>query len=913
MPVVVLAHVVAAVLLWIVGARIGSRAAAVVAFAPLAGSFAWLLTARPGAEPAEFSWRWIDALDLELVLRLDGLGWLLGLLVTGVGALVVVYAASYLHDDPGVPRFLGTLVAFAGAMAGLVVADDLFTLFLFWELTSVTSFLLIGHGDRDGAARTAATRALLVTGAGGLVLLGGLVALALTADTTRISALASAAPAGAVATGAAVAVLIGALTKSAQVPFHFWLPGAMQAPTPVSAYLHSATMVKAGVILLVRFAPVLATLGPWRWLVVGAGVASLLLGGVRALTEHDAKLALAHGTVSQLGLLAVLAGLGVASLTYAAVAMLVAHALFKAPLFLVVGIVDHATGTRDLRRLGGLRHELPVVAVIAGLAAASMAALPPLAGFVAKEKALDALLGDGPGAVGVVALVGVVAGSVLTVAYTTRWWWTLFAGPRRPELHVHAPGPALVVPAAVLAVAGVAMGVAAGPVGELVADATGVDAALYLWPGVHPALGLSALAVTVGIGVAWVVRRRPLAPAPGWVPRGEVVYQRSYDGLLAGARRVAALVQPGSLPAYLTVVFVTVVAVAVGAIVAGAGPGPLAVRWAAGPAELVIGLCVASLAVFVPRMRRRFTAAVVLGGVGYGLALLFLLQGAPDLALTQFLVETLSLVALLLVLRHLPDRFDPDPSWAPQAARLAVAAATGSAVALLLWFAGTSRTGPSPVEEYLAASLPDGGGRNVVNVILVDFRGADTLGEITVLGIAAIGVSNLVRAARRAQRRTERGTDTATGWTSVIVDLTARLLFPVVLLVSVYVAFRGHNAPGGGFAGGLVAGSAFAIRYLAEGRTFTRGRPRVAPTALIGGGLTVAALTAVVPMLVGNDYFTSTIHTLDVPVIGKVKLVSAALFDLGVYALVIGVVLLVLSELGSESQRLVPRRIGRPR
>ncbi len=914
MLVVLLAHLVAAALLWTIGSRLGSRVSAAVAAAPMVGSFSWLLTARPGDLPVTSSWRWIDALGLEFVLRLDGLGWLLALLVTGVGFLVVVYSSGYLHGEPAVPRFLGTLVAFAGAMLGLVVADEVLTLFVFWELTSVTSFLLIGHGDRDAAARTAATRALLVTGAGGLALLGGLVVLAQDAGTARISELAAAGPTGALGVGAALAVLAGALTKSAQVPFHFWLPGAMQAPTPVSAYLHSATMVKAGVILLVRFAPFLATLGPWRGLVVAAGVASLLLGGVRALTETDAKLALAHGTVSQLGLLVILAGLGVPSLTYAAVAMLLAHALFKAPLFLVVGIVDHATGTRDLRHLGGLRRKLPVVAVLAALAAASMAALPPLAGFVAKEKALDALALDGPGATGAVALVGVVVGSVLTVAYTARWWWSVFAGAPRSDLHVHAPGPSLVLPVAVLAIGGLAMGMAAGPVGSLVADATAIDASLHLWPGVHLALGMSAIAVSAGVVLFVVVWRRPLRPAPAWVPRGDAVYERIYGGLLAGARRIAGIVQPGSLPAYLGIVFVTVVAVVVAAVVLGARPGDLPTRLADGPAEVVIAACVAVQAVVVLRVRRRFAGAVVLGGVGYGLALLFALQGAPDLAVTQFLVETLTLVSLLLVLRHLPDRFEPAPSWAPGVVRVAVAVATGAMVATLLWFAGTNRSGPSPAPEYLEASLPLGGGRNVVNVTLVDFRGADTLGEITVLGIAAVGVGNLVRAARRAQRRAEPATlGVTTAWSSVIVDLTARLLFPVVLLVSIVIAFRGHNAPGGGFAGGLIAGCAFVIRYLAEGRTFAKARARLAPTTMIGVGLLLSALTALAPIAAGNEYFTSTIVSLEVPLIGDVKLVSSALFDLGVYALVTGVVLMILNELGSDSQRLVPRRVGRPR
>ena len=773
-------HALAATACLAPGTRVG-RASFPVALAAPAAAFVWLCTQAPAVLDGgvvEQSYRWVPQLGLTLAFRLDGFGLLMGLLVSGIGVLVLGYCLAYFAPHDGHPprddlgRIAGLLVAFAGAMLGLVLSDGFFTLFLFWELTSITSYLLIGIDDRSAEARLAAQRAFLVTGAGGLALLGGLILLGQQSGTTSLSALVADPPGGTVTTVALVLVLAGAFAKSAQVPFNFWLPGAMAAPTPVSAYLHSATMVKAGIVLVARLAPAFADQGPWRLLVVTCGGASLLVGGVRALRQQDAKLALAQGTVSQLGLIMILVGLGTPALTYAGVAVLTAHALFKAALFLVVGVVDHQAGTRDMRRLRGLGRRLPVLATLAATAAASMAAIPPTFGFVAKESGLDALLDPGIGAVGGAALVLVVTGSVLTVAYSIRTIDGLFGRGTAPatgtatDAHgtavtigpdVERPGAPFLAAPALLAALSLLCGLAAGAVGTFLADVAAsldpasADGHLVLWPGIGAALGLSALTWVLGAALAATVHRREAGRDAG-AGIGSRAYAALYDGLMVGARRLTGVTQSGSLTAYLGVVLAVVVAALVTAGLVGPvdlGRLPLADS----PLEVVAVALTMVLAVGVLGARRRFSAALLLGGSGYGLAVVFLLHGAPDLAVTQFLVETLTIVMFLLVLGRLPDRFQAAPTWAPRIARIALSVGIGVAVTVFALAASAARTAPSVGDELIRRSEAEAGGRNVVNVTIVDFRGFDTLGEITVLAVAAVGVVNLVGVARREQRR----------------------------------------------------------------------------------------------------------------------------------------------------------------
>ena len=776
-------HLLAAAVCLVPGRGASRWALPVAAVAP-AVTFGWLISVSAGVLDGGVRTAyvaWVPRLGLSLSFRLDGFGLLMGLLVAGIGTAVLLYSVPYFaphgvadrRQDLG--RLAGLLVAFAGSMLGLVLADGFFTLFLFWELTSVTSFLLIGFDDRSAKARTSAQQAFLVTGMGGLALLAGLVLLGQQSDTTTLSALIADPPTGTVVTVALVLVLIGAFAKSAQFPLHFWLPGAMAAPTPVSAYLHSATMVKAGIVVVARLAPAFADQAPWRLLIVAAGGASLLVGGIGALRQQDAKLALAQGTVSQLGLIMILVGLGTPEATYAGVALLTAHALFKACLFLTVGVVDHQAGTRDMRRLAGLGRRLPVLAGIAVVAGASMAAIPPTFGFVAKEGGLESLLDADVGTLGGVALVLVVAGSVLTVAYSVRtldgmfWRGTgtvtgtavtepvLVDGPIDLD-EVHRPRASFLAAPALLALLSLLFGLAAAPVGVVLAEVAGsldpasADGYLTLWAGLGAALGLSVLTWVLGGALAVILRsRRRGADAPHGA--GERAYRTTYDGLLSGSRRMTGLIQSGSLPAYLGIVLTTLLVALVAAWVTGGGLSLGALPIADSPLQVAAVALTIVLSVGVLTARRRFTAALLLGGSGYGLSVIFFLHGAPDLAITQFLVETLSIVMFLLVLGRLPDRFQAAPSWAPRMVRVGLSIAVGASVTIFALATSAARTAPSIGEEMIRRSEVEAGGRNVVNVIIVDFRGFDTLGEITVLAVAAIGVINLVGVARREQRR----------------------------------------------------------------------------------------------------------------------------------------------------------------
>ncbi|MDQ4070603.1 MAG: DUF4040 domain-containing protein, partial [Actinomycetota bacterium] len=717
-----------------------------------------VLDGRPVVERVE----WVPGLGLGLDLRLDGFSLLMGALISGVGVLIFTYSRWYFSDRPGLGRFAATLTAFAAAMLGIVVADNLLLLYVFWELTSLTSYLLIGFEDEKGAARAAALQALLVTGAGGLAMLAGFVLVGQAAGTYSLSGILADPPTGTAAGAGLALVLVGAFTKSAQAPFHAWLPGAMAAPTPVSAYLHSATMVKAGVYLIARLAPAFGpAVGFWRPVVISVGLVTMLLGGYRALRQYDLKLLLAYGTVSQLGLMVVLVGAGRPDLTLAGALLILSHSLFKAALFLVVGVVDHQAHTRDLRVLTGLGARMPGTFAVSAVAVASMAGLPPLLGFVSKEAIYEAMLHAGSGVGDLLALVGVVAGSALTLAYGGRFVWGAFA---TKELHSptgHEVGPDVpkppwpfVAPAALLAALTVTLGLLPALGDPIVgAAASSLDAAvehlhLALWHGVTPALGLSALTVAIGVALflarGGVERLQDRLPP---VPSAFGAYQASLTNLNRAAARTTGIVQNGSLPTYISVILFTVL-ILPGIALLGAGGLPDGIELAESPLQAAVAALVVLAAAGAARARRRFAAVIFLGGVGYGVAVLFLIQGAPDLALTQVLVETLALVIFVLVLRHLPEGFEPQPWRLREGASWVLSAAMGLFVAGFVLVSAGSRTAPPISEEYIGRALPEGGGRNVVNVILTDFRGLDTMGEITVLTVAALGIASLVLAGR---------------------------------------------------------------------------------------------------------------------------------------------------------------------
>ncbi|MFP3905448.1 MAG: hydrogen gas-evolving membrane-bound hydrogenase subunit E [Acidimicrobiales bacterium] len=760
MTLLIILHALVAVTAPALGRVLGRRVFAWIAIAPLA-TLVWLAPELghllDGGEVTETT-TWVAGLQLELALRLDAFGALMVLLVSGIGTLVFAYAGYYFHERADLGRFAMLLCAFSGAMLGLVLADNILALFVFWELTSVTSYLLIGFEDLRESSRKAALQALMITGIGGLALLAGLVLVGQQAGTWSLAEILADPPTeGAVVSWAVVLILAGAFTKSAQVPFHMWLPGAMEAPTPVSAYLHSATMVKAGVYLVARFSPAFADVGLWRPLTAAVGVATMAWGGYRALRQHDLKLVLAFGTISQLGFLIALFGWGSSKLLFAGTAMLLAHAVFKASLFMVVGIVDHQAHSRDLRRLSGLGQRLPGVFVVASIGALSMAGIPPLLGFVSKEAGFVGFV-DAPGLWSGVVLGGLVVGSVLTVAYTLRFVWGTFA--TKPEVadpigaDVARPNPWFVVPAALLAVVSVAGGLFTALADRLVrpaATALSVGAGeyhLHLWPGLGAPLVLSAVAV--GGGLVLFLGRDAITALQDRLARGggaDQAFHAGYAGMLRTAARITRFVQPGSQMVYVSLIIVSFT-VLPAVVLVGHLAMPDDTVIAESPFQVLVTAVVIAGALATVLTRRRFAAVVTLGIVGYGVGMLFVVQGAPDLALTQVLIETVVLVLFLLVLRELPKHFWSRRERALKALHVTISVGVAAVVFGLMVTSLAARTEVAVGDEAAELSYPEGEGRNAVNVILADIRAFDTMGELVVIAVAAIGTVALVRAPR---------------------------------------------------------------------------------------------------------------------------------------------------------------------
>ena len=941
MLVILIAHAVAAVIAPLLVQRWGRLAFYPLAAVP-AASLIWVGMNWPGpARIATLNARWVPELSLAITLRLDSLGATMAVLVLTIGALVLWYCAHYFHHhdehrEQRLGSFAGQLVAFAGAMFGLVVSDNMLMLYVFWELTTVLSFLLIGHYAERATSRRAAMQALLVTAAGGLAMLVGIVIVGHSAGTYLMSQLVARPPSGGVASVGVALILAGAVSKSALLPLHFWLPGAMAAPTPVSAYLHAAAMVKAGVYLIARLAPGFADSPPWRPTVVILGVGTLLLAGWRAVREYDLKLMLAFGTVSQLGLIAVLVGAGSGDLMLAGLAMLSAHALFKAALFMVVGVIDHATGTRDIRRLAWLGNRCPALCAVAAGGAASMAALPPFFGFVAKEADFETLAHTHSlGAAGPYVLTAMVAGSVFTTIYSLRFLWGAFARKRLPHpsalvANMHRPSSGFLAPPAILAAAGLVFGLAP----ELLNRALGSYAdtlpgghsyTLALWHGFGVAFTLSVVVLAAGIA-AFALRTRLRRARVGWLPLGNAdrVYDavvRTTDGLSV---RLTGVTQRGSIPATQAVILSTVVLLPVVVLLLGTRDRPRFALWDSA-LQPPVGMLIVTAALATTVMRNRLAAVLLVGVTGYGCGVVFAFQGAPDLALTQFLVETLTLVVFVLVLRTLPAEADAANIKRHRLPRAMLAAAVGATVTALAVYAMSARTG-TPIAALLPQAAYDRGhGANTVNVLLVDIRAWDTLGEISVLLVAATGVASLVFKHRRfgaapriakvatvpgVPRRPSAAVSDTT-WLrgseyrdprhrSLVLEIATRVIFPLIMVLSAYFFCTGHNTPGGGFAGGLTAGLALVLRYLAGGRYELGETLPLDAGKVLGVGLGLSAGTALASLLTGAPVLSSAVIELHVPVLGTVKFVTALFFDLGVYLIVVGLVLDVLRSLGAR-------------
>jgi multicomponent Na+:H+ antiporter subunit A len=947
----VLAHVAAALVAPALVRWLGRWAFLPLALAPLAATV-WALaqTGRvlDGATVTEVV-PWVPGLGLELALRLGTLQWVMVLVVAGVGVLVMAYCPWYFTGDKPLTGFATSFTAFVGAMLGLVLADDLLVLFVFWELTTIFSFLLIGFEPTKRAGRLAALQALMVTTLGGLAMFVGMLLLGREAGTFRISEVLADPPTGTATTVAVLLLLLGALSKSAQFPLHFWLPGAMAAPTPVSAYLHAASMVKAGIYLVALLAPAFAAVPGWHLVLLTLGATTMLVGGWRSLRQNDIKLLLAYGTVSQLGFLMTVLSIGSRTAALAGTAVLLAHALFKATLFLVVGVVDSATGTRDLHRLSGLGRRLPVLAVAAGAAGASMAGVPPLLGFVGKETVWYGLLelsrGETEGVpawAGTTVLVALVAGSCLTAAYTARFLWGTFAAKPGvdPTVLQARPRTGFVAAPVVLAALGLVLGFAGPPLTTLLSPYAGSlpsgghEEYLALWHGLGAPLLLSALSVVVGL-LLFVVRE-PLCrfQARFAVPvSADQAYRLAVRGVDRAAVEVTGAFQRGSVSVYLAIILVVVLLAPGGALVAQLldDDTPLrVVGWDRAGQPLVV-LVVAAAAIMTVRSRRRLRAVVLAGVTGYGCALLFLLHGAPDIALTQVLVETVSLVVFVLVLRRLPAYFTDRPLRRTRFWRMGLAAAVGLAVAGFVLVAGSARTATPISAAFPEAAYEFGYGRNVVNVTLVDIRAWDTFGEISVLVAAATGVASLIFLDTRGstirrvheipypqgveKQPTSRGRRV---WLpgprtlrpdrrSIVFEVVTRLTFHTVVVFSVYLLLAGHNLPGGGFAAGMVMGLALMIRYLAGGRYELDEAAPVDAGVLIGTGLFVAALAGLGPTAFGGEVLQTADAYVDVPLLGEVHLVSSVGFDIGVYLVVVGLVLDLLRTFGSRLDRQILR------
>lgn len=894
--------------------RLGRKAYYLLALAP-AALFAHFLTLLPRVQNGQAVVEWLGRsrlLGVRYELYIDGLSLVFCLLITLTGALIVAYAGDYLHGEALQGRFLSYLLAFMASMLGLVCSGDLLVLFFFWELTSITSFLLIGFHSEEEKARRSALQALLVTGAGGLALMAGIVLVGQVAGTYELRELFTK---GALLRShpyyPAILILVlgGAFTKSAQWPFYFWLPGAMVAPAPVSAYLHSATMVKAGVYLLARLSPVLGQTPAWELALTAVGAITMLLGSWLALVQSDLKRALAYSTVAVLGTLVMLLGLGAPGAEKAMIVYLAAHSLYKAALFLVVGTIDHETGQRDLHLLGGLGRAMPFTAAGALLAALSMGGVLPALGFIAKEYYKKAAMAHDSQLVLGLAVVSAVA--MVTVALLAGWrpFWM---GTLKPPAHMphHIPLFAMWAAPLLLGTLGLLGGVFIAPVGKaLFVPATVAilgrpfDYDFALWKGADTAFWISMGALVCGgILFAFWPRLQRLADPHRWLGNyGPTrLYERSYEGMLELARWHTRILQNGSLARYVAITL------SVPLVLAG---GTLLWRVPLGwprlhgldAHEITLALLISASAGYLLQARSMITAIVLLSIVGFGVTITFMNYGAPDLAITQLVIETLSVLLFLLVVYRLP-RFVEEKSGVRKTSQAVLAVAVGALLALLL---AQVMAGPPPEGRisgyFLENAYTLAHGTNVVNVILVDFRALDTLGEITVLAIGALGVYALLRLHKDGPEKPVpciRQPGASQLPYSAIVSGASRLLLPLLLLFSLFLLLRGHYDPGGGFVGGLVAASAFILYALTYGTAAVRETLPIGPRRLVGVGLATALVSAMAGLFAGDPVLRGLWLSRPVPALGLLG--TPLLFDVGVYLAVVGVVLTMILTLAEE-------------
>ncbi|MGR0278277.1 monovalent cation/H+ antiporter subunit A [Marinomonas dokdonensis] len=864
---------------------------------------------------------WIPSMGLELAFRLDGLALLFSILILGIGLLVILYARYYLSATDSMGKFYAYLILFMFAMLGVVLSDNLIQIWFFWELTSISSFLLISFWGHKTEARKGARMALTVTGAGGLALLAGLLILG---DTVGSYSLQIVLYSGDLIKSSAtypvivVLILLGAFTKSAQFPFHFWLPNAMAAPTPVSAYLHSATMVKAGIFLMARFYPALANTDLWFLIVSLTGLATFLVGAYIALFQHDLKGLLANSTISHLGLITLLLGMGTDLAAVAAIFHIINHAIFKASLFMAAGIIDHESGSRDMRQLNGLWKYMPYTATLAMVASASMAGVPLMNGFLSKEMFFTETLHQASlGSLSWFIPVLATLGGVLAVAYSTRFIHDVFFNgepinlpktPHEPPRYMRVPVEILV---ALCLIVGIFPSMVVGDLLFAAASATlnGLVPvySLAIWHGFTFPLLMSVIALIGGLLV--YKNRSHLFKFQSQFPASDpkLVFEGIVQSITAKANRFISLTENGSLQRYIFFTLVLAVIMTASSL--------MKLNTTAGQrTEIPLDalsitcaalLCLAALATVVCH-RSRMMALITLSVVGLIVSLAFAKFSAPDLALTQLSVEVVTIILLILALFFLPQKTPKESSPRRVVRDLGLASFAGGIVGTIC-YALMTRPLDTISTFFTANSKTGGGGTNIVNVILVDFRGFDTLGEITVLGIAALGIYKLIARMRLYMPSTD---DHGRPWSKdkhpILLSVISQSLLPLALLVSAYIFLRGHNMPGGGFIAGLITSVAIIQQYVAHGVEWIKTRIKLDYQVMIGMGIGISTLSGLGSWAFGQPFLKTWFDYFYLPVIGKFELASAMIFDLGVFLTVVGATMLILANLGqlTTSERL---------
>lgn len=871
------------------------------------------------------TWRWLPELGLNLSFRLDALGLLFALLISGIGTLIFIYAYYYLGPKNSLRKLYMLLMLFMAAMLGIALSNNLILLLTFWELTSISSFLLVGYWSNYDAAQRGSRMALTITGMGGLGLLGGFILLGQitgTYEIDQILTMTDQIQSHALFVPMLLLVLLGAFTKSAQFPFHFWLPNAMAAPTPVSAYLHSATMVKAGIFLVARLLPIFAGAALFHNIVTFVGLLTLCMAAFFAIFKEDLKGLLAYSTISHLGLIMCLLGIGSPLAVAAAMFHIINHATFKAALFMIAGIIDHESGTRDLRKLSGLWQLLPFTATLTMITAASMAGMPLTNGFLSKEMFFTELLANLTGPLMVASAVVATLAGIFAVAYSTRLVHGVFfdgpIGKNVPNKDAHEPPFGMRAPATLLAILCILVGILPSLLLEHIVNATTRASTqnfafegthLALWHGINTPLLMSVIALLGGLLFYFALakggrlRDIDLDPHLGKL-QGKLLFEDALKHLLQWARKLKVNTETGSLQSYLFYIIVfTLVLVAMPLLFQGLTTGTRILTPAPILAIVLWLLLFSACWMMLWFHHERIKAVLISGAVGLVVTMMFVALSAPDLALTQITVDVVTTVLLLMSLSLLPQLTPYESSRSRRWRDALIAIGGGLSIGWIAWLIMT-RDHNSISWFFMQQSIPLGGGTNVVNVILVDFRGFDTFGEITVLGIAAIGALCMMDGMRAHGTTITQGLTYRFNPSPLMLRMTASWILPLALVVSVYIFLRGHNLPGGGFIAGLVTAMALVIQYIALGQDRAEQMLNAQSGRLyevwIGAGLVIAGLSGIGSWFWGRPFLTSAHIYVSPPVLGEMHLASAALFDLGVYITVVGATMLLISVLGDS-------------